>query len=210
MQYSIPDQVTVILDKFAQANFQIYIVGGAVRDLLMSREVTDWDFTTDAKPAEILQLFPDAFYTNKFGTVGLPSNLGIMEITTMRKEGIYKDHRHPIEVSWTNQLKEDLSRRDFTINAMALSQGGELTDLYQGQQDLENKLIRAVGDPNLRFFEDALRMIKAFRMVSQIEFDIEKNTFESIIKNGSLIGEIAWERIRDELFKLLSGMNPYI
>src|SRR3989338_354231 len=210
MQYSIPDQVTVILDKFAQANFQIYIVGGAVRDLLMSREVTDWDFTTDAKPAEILQLFPDAFYTNKFGTVGLPSNLGIMEITTMRKEGIYKDHRHTIEVSWTNQLKENFYRRDFTINAMALSQGGELTDLYQGQQDLENKLIRAVGDPNLRFFEDALRMIKAFRMVSQIEFDIEKNTFESIIKNGSLIGEIAWERIRDELFKLLSGMNPYI
>src|SRR3989344_8619129 len=169
MQYSIPDQVTVILDKFAQANFQIYIVGGAVRDLLMSREVTDWDFTTDAKPAEILQLFPDAFYTNKFGTVGLPSNLGIMEITTMRKEGIYKDHRHPIEVSWTNKIEEDLARRDFTINAMALSLNEEIIDPFKGTNDLDKKIIKAVGDHNTRFKEDALRLIRAIRFATQLE-----------------------------------------
>lgn len=209
MKFNIPDDVKAILNKFEAANFQIYIVGGAVRDLLMDREVADWDFTTDAKPAEILKLFPDAFYTNKFGTVGLPSDIGIVEVTTMRREGDYKDHRHPVEVSWTNNLEEDLARRDFTINAMALSPSGDLTDLYQGQEDLNSKLIKAVRDPDLRFLEDALRMIKAFRMVGQIEFEIEKETLESIKKNKQLITQIAWERIRDELFKLLAGSNPH-
>lgn len=210
MDAKLPNEVLQILNKFKKAGFQIYIVGGAVRDLLMKKSVKDFDFTTDAKPDEILKVVPDGFYDNKFGTVGLKTKLGIFEITTMRKEGVYKDHRHPIEVGWTENIEEDLTRRDFTINAMALSHKGELLDLYNGQQDIKNKLIRAVRDPDLRFQEDALRMLKAFRMVSELEFDIESKTFLAVSKHKRLIKEIAWERIREELFKLLSGTNPYI
>ncbi len=241
MKNKLPINVSQFMQKFIDANFQIYIVGGAVRDLLLGKNNFDWDFTTDATPDEILKLFPDGFYDNKFGTVGIPTVLGgaeersqastaasetsedapeiprrqdpkpkVFEVTTMRKEGIYKDHRHPIEVSWTDKLDEDLARRDFTVNAMALSVDGHLTDLYHGQQDLELKKIKAVGNPDQRFQEDALRMLKAFRMISQLEFEIEKNTFDSIFRNKFLISDIAWERIRDELFKLLSGANPYL
>ncbi|MDO8429018.1 MAG: CCA tRNA nucleotidyltransferase [Candidatus Daviesbacteria bacterium] len=210
MKYPLPDYVSIIMKKFSQADFQIYIVGGAVRDLLLGRSVTDWDFTTDAKPEEILKIFPEGFYDNKFGTVGIPFEDQIFEVTTMRKEGIYQDHRHPADVFWTDKIEEDLSRRDFTINAMALSLSGEVIDLFGGQEDLKNKLIRAVKDPTTRFQEDALRMIKVFRLVSQLEFEIEKETFESIKQNRQLISSISWERIRDELFKLLVGMNPYI
>src|SRR3989304_8437877 len=129
MQYKLPKEVKNIIDKFQKSGFQIYIVGGAVRDLLMDKKVTDWDFTTDAKPEEILKLFPEGFYDNKFGTVGISvkttskesePTFEVYEITTMRKEGIYKDYRHPVDISWTNKIEEDLSRRDFTINAMAL------------------------------------------------------------------------------------------
>lgn len=210
MNYPLPDYVSDIIKKFSQADFQIYIVGGAVRDLLLGRSVADWDFTTDAKPEEILKLFPNGFYDNKFGTVGIPVEGQVFEVTTMRKEGTYKDHRHPAEIIWTNKIEEDLSRRDFTINAMALSSSGEIIDLFEGQKDLKNRLIRAVSDPTTRFQEDALRMIKAFRLASQLEFEIEKETFESIRQNRQLISLISWERVRDELFKLLSGMNPYI
>src|SRR6185437_2766515 len=115
MEISLPKKVKEILNIFDQASFQIYIVGVAVRDLLMGKNVTDWDFTTDAKPDEILKLLPDGFYNNQFGTVGLHVDSQIYEITTMRKEGNYKDFRHPVEVSWTNKIEEDLSRRDFTI-----------------------------------------------------------------------------------------------
>src|SRR3989344_6964760 len=132
MHYTLPEDVKNIINKFQKSGFQIYIVGGAVRDLLMDKKVTDWDFTTDAKPEEILKLFPEGFYDNKFGTVGVSSDLGVLEITTMRKEGIYKDHRHPLQVSWTNKIEEDLARRDFTINAIALSSGGEMVDPFNG------------------------------------------------------------------------------
>ena len=120
MHYQLTKAVENILDKFNKSGFQIYIVGGAVRDLILGKNVTDWDFTTDAKPEEILKLIPEGFYDNKFGTVGVPINDQVFEVTTMRKEGIYKDFRHPIDVSWTNKIEEDLARRDFTINAIAL------------------------------------------------------------------------------------------
>lgn len=252
MNINLLKEVQKILDKFSKANFKIYIVGGAVRDLLMGKKVRDWDFTTDAKPEEILKLFPDGFYDNKFGTVGVPISGGrrppnaaisrraegerirglrpqdasvreqesedadqsvesqILEITTMRKEGDYTDHRHPVQVSWTNKLEEDLQRRDFTINAMALDQNLILIDPFKGKEDLENKLIKAVGNPEKRFKEDALRLIRAIRFASQLEFDIENDTFESIKKQAQLIKEIANERIRDELFKILSSVNPYV
>lgn len=209
MNYTLPNEVKNILDKFQDANFQIYIVGGAVRDLLMKKPVTDWDFTTDAKPEEILKIFPDGFYDNKFGTVGISSDLGVLEITTMRKEGVYKDFRHPVEVSWTNKIEEDLARRDFTVNALALSAKNEVIDPFQGQQDIKNKTIRAVGNPQKRFQEDALRLMRAVRIATQLEFGIEEKTFQAIKENAGLIKEIANERMRDELFKILSSDNPH-
>jgi len=212
MYYTLPKEVKNILDKFSKAGFQIYIVGGAVRDILMNRQVKDWDFTTDAKPEEILKLFPEGFYDNKFGTVGVPTknNSDVYEITTMRKEGKYEDFRHPSKVLWTNKIEEDLARRDFSINAMALSVDGIIVDPYQGQQDIKAKVIRAVGDPNSRFQEDALRLIRAIRIATELEFDIDKDTLKAIQKNAQLVKEVAFERIRDELFKLLSSANPYI
>ncbi|MDD5415618.1 MAG: CCA tRNA nucleotidyltransferase [Candidatus Daviesbacteria bacterium] len=232
MNYTLPTEVKNILNKLQQSNFQIYIVGGAVRDLLMgsaSRRISDWDFTTDAKPEEILKLFPDGFYDNKFGTVGIPSKDtkhlggGIFEITTMRKEGVYKDHRHPVEVSWTDQIEEDLARRDFTINAIALHCYPELdksclsttgsiniVDPFNGQDDIKNKIIRSVGEPDKRFKEDALRLMRAIRLASELEFEIDPKTHSAILENATLLKEIAFERIHDELFKILVSGSPYI
>src|SRR3989344_4964308 len=161
MNKKLPEEVRTIINKFLEAGYKIYIVGGAVRDLLMGKKISDWDFTTDAKPEEILKLFPNGFYDNKFGTVGISVQNQIFEITTMRKEGDYRDHRHPSDVSWTNKIEEDLGRRDFTINAMALDSNLNIVDPFNGKLDLEKKIIKAVGDPNKRFKEDALRMIRA-------------------------------------------------
>lgn len=232
MQLKLPEKAVTILNKTTAAGFGAYVVGGAVRDLLLGREVKDWDFTTDARPEEILKIFPEGFYNNKFGTVGVPADAvlrthqrtetpgsgsgqarmtrPVLEITTMRREGQYEDFRHPQQVLWTDKIEEDLARRDFTINAMALTVNGTLIDLYGGQNDIQARVIRAVGDPNLRFQEDALRILKAFRMVSELEFDIDRDTFAAIKKHQGLIRQISWERIRDELFKLLPGVNPYI
>src|SRR3989344_4235727 len=132
----------------------------------------------------------------------------ILIITTMRKEGNYQDHRHPIEVSWTNKIEEDLARRDFNINALALSSDGSVIDPHQGQEDLKNKITRAVGDPKKRFQEDALRLIRAVRITTQLEFKIDLNTLKAIKENANLIKEVANERIRNELFKLLSSNYP--
>lgn len=220
MDYKLPNEVKIILDKFIKAKFQIYIVGGAVRDLLTKKEVTDWDFTTDAKPEQILKLFPEGFYDNKFGTVGIPvksievssqnTPVEVYEITTMRKEGKYADFRHPGNVVWTKKIEEDLGRRDFTINAMTLAPDGKLVDPFIGQDDIKNKLIRAVGEANKRFQEDALRLIRAIRLAAELEFEIEEETFQAIQKNAHLIKEIANERIRDELFKILASDSPDI
>lgn len=235
MDYKIPKEVKEILNRVEKVGFQIFIVGGAVRDLLMGREVCDWDFTTDAKPEEILKIFPEGFYDNKFGTVGvsvhgslfmvhgkekksmnydLPAsgsertNNQIFEITTMRKEGKYQDFRHPGEVGWTDKIEEDLARRDFTINALALSANGEIIDPFHGQEDIKNKTVRAVGDPNKRFQEDALRLIRAIRIATQLGFEIEEKTLQAIKENAMLIEQISYERIRDELLKLLASVNP--
>lgn len=210
MDFKLPVEVKNILSKFKESNFEIYIVGGAVRDLLMGKIVYDWDFTTNATPEEILKLLPDAFYDNKFGTVGL-SVEGIdepFEITTFRTEFGYSDGRRPDNISWGKSLEEDLKRRDFTINAFAY-EGNKLIDLYDGQKDLDKKVLRAVGDPNERFNEDALRMMRAVRIAGELKFEIEKNTFEAIVQNAKLINKIAKERIKDELFKILKSNNPY-
>jgi len=219
MKISLPTFVTKILDQFLKVGHEIYIVGGAVRDLLTDKEVHDWDFTTNAIPKVILGLFPDGFYDNQFGTVGVVNpedekkkkpkeKIPVYEITTFRKEMGYSDARHPDKVTWGKTLEDDLIRRDFTINAMALcptSDGSfKLIDPHGGQKDLQDKLLKAVGNPEERFQEDALRMMRAVRIATQLGFNIEDKTFEAIKKNVDLLDKISAERVRDELLKLLS------
>jgi putative nucleotidyltransferase with HDIG domain len=220
--------VLKIINKVEEAGFEIYIVGGAVRDLLLGQIVDDWDFTTNATPKQILIIFPKAFYDNVFGTVGISDKSvpNPFEITTFRTEYGYSDSRRPDKVKWGKSLQEDLKRRDFTINAMALkiqnskakSQKGnskvkivetEIIDPFDGRVDLKNKIIRAVGNPKARFSEDALRMMRAIRIAAELGFVIEEKTFEAIKANASLINKIAKERIRDELFKILTSPHPY-
>lgn len=219
MKLKLPEFVKKIIDKFEKNGFEIYIVGGVVRDLLLKRSAVDWDFTTNATPKQILVLFPDGFYDNQFGTVGVVNpkekkkkvyygKPPIYEITTFRKEIGYTDRRRPDKVVWGKTIEEDLVRRDFTINAMALKRVGKqsfkLTDPHGGQKDAKAKLIRAVGNPNKRFQEDALRMMRAVRIATQLGFNIEEKTFIAIKKNVNLIDHISAERIRDELLKFLS------
>lgn len=228
MEVKIPQKVGVIIDSFTNAGFEIYIVGGAVRDILTGKIVYDWDFTTNATPEQMLELFPDAFYDNKFGTVGIPPEKEgerPFEITTFRSEYGYSDARHPDKVNWGKTLEEDLKRRDFTINAMALkirnetaskdrqtgtlSRDAELIDPFDGQKDLKEKVIRAVGDPNQRFSEDALRMLRAVRIAAELGFSIEENTLKAIQENVKLINKISRERVRDELFKIIASPFAY-
>lgn len=205
---TLPKEVQTFMHTLEKGNYKIYVVGGPVRDLLLGKSVTNWDFATDATPQQILQLFPQGFYNNTFGTVGISKREGMLfEITTFRKEGEYKDLRHPQKVGWAKTIEEDLARRDFTINAMAYD-GKKIVDLYRGQEDLKKKLIRAVGDPEKRFSEDALRLMRAIRLASELGFLIEDDTRVSIQKKGQLITKISWERIRDELFKILASQNP--
>lgn len=217
----IPAHISGVNKKFREAGYKIYLVGGCVRDLLSGRAIKDWDFTTSATPEEILKLFPDGFYDNKFGTVGIPlekpeenEHKGVVEVTTFRTETVYKDRRHPEQVKWGKTVEEDLSRRDFTINAMAMElriENGELRiiDPYNGQEDIKNKLIRAVGDPNLRFKEDALRLMRAIRFATQLAFHIDEATLRAIIEDAPLLAEISQERIRDEFMKILASEYPY-
>jgi len=215
MKLQINEFISVILDKFDKDGYEIYIVGGAVRDVLMNKDVDDWDFTTNATPEEILKIFPEGYYGNEFGTVGIsdPSSPNPYEITTFRTEHGYSDFRRPDKVTWGKTLKEDLQRRDFTINAMALrrlkASEFEIIDSYDGQKDLTAQLIRAVGDANERFSEDALRMMRAIRIAAELNFKIEKGTFEAIVKNAPLINKIAKERVKEELFKIFASPNPY-
>lgn len=211
----LPQQAQMIIDTLKKAGFEAYAVGGSVRDLLMGKETKGWDFTTSAKPEEILKLFPDSFYDNQFGTVGVkitskenPQILeDIYEITTYRSEKGYKDHRHPDTITWGKTLKEDLSRRDFTINAIAFD-GKNIVDPYGGQKDIEKKFVRAVGDPQERFTEDALRMMRAVRIASELGFFIDEKTILAIQNNVLLIHKISTERVRDELFRLLASTYP--
>ncbi|MBI4226089.1 CCA tRNA nucleotidyltransferase [Candidatus Roizmanbacteria bacterium] len=218
--FALPQNVVNFIQAFKKEDFQIYLVGGAVRDILLTKdqeEVGDnWDFATNAKPEEILKLFPKGIYSNKYGTVIIPVETGhapspdkqtLFEITPFRKEWEYKDLRHPEKIEWARTIEEDLARRDFTINALAYD-GEKIIDPFGGQKHLEQKLIVAVGDPDKRFSEDALRLIRAIRFASELGFLVEDKTRESIQKNAFLITKISWERIRDELFKILASPNP--
>lgn len=209
MDLAVPLNVREILDKFSQAGYEIYIVGGVVRDALLGKSLTDWDFTTNATPEEILKLFPEGFYDNKFGTVGIKNEEDRpFEITTFRTEYGYSDARHPDEVHWGKTVEEDLARRDFTINAIALDINLAVIDPFVGQRDLKNKLIRAVGNAQERFNEDALRMMRAVRLAAQLGFTIEQTTLLAIQANAAKIVQISAERIKDELLKIMASNYP--
>jgi poly(A) polymerase/tRNA nucleotidyltransferase (CCA-adding enzyme) len=191
-----------------KAGFEAYIVGGCVRDFLLGQEPKDWDVTTNAKPEEIQKVFPNSFYENNFLTVTARTGsknerLAEIEITTYRFEAKYSDKRHPDEVKYAKTLGEDLGRRDFTINAMAMDEKKKVVDLFDGQKDLKNKIIRTVGKPEERFNEDALRMLRAVRFAATLGFEIEKNTAEAIKKNSVWLEAISKERIRDEFVKII-------
>ncbi|MBI5045092.1 MAG: HD domain-containing protein [Candidatus Levybacteria bacterium] len=217
----IPKNILDAAKVFEKENFSLYLVGGCVRNILLGKEVKDWDFTTNAKPEEILKLFPDCYYDNTFGTVGVPlKNNGetetVLEITTFRTEEGYSDGRHPDKISWGKTIDEDLSRRDFTINAIAipinkkLIKGAtEIIDPFNGQDDLDKKIVRSVGDPNERFKEDALRLMRAIRFAAQLNFEIEKETLLAISNDSQLLDGIANERIHLELIKILASEYPY-
>jgi len=195
-------EIKKILNKLQNAGFEAYLVGGCVRDLLMGKEPKDWDICTNAQPEEIQKIFPKSFYSNKFGTVTvLPTKT---EITTFRKEAKYTDKRHPDKIEFTDSLEQDLKRRDFTINAIAF----DGKKIINQTKDLEKKLIRTVGNPEDRFSEDALRLIRAVRFAVQLDFQIEHTTKKAIKKYCNLLRFIAKERIRDELIKILESDKP--
>lgn len=213
----IPSEVKKIFEKFTNSGFEIYLVGAGVRALLSDKIPVDCDFTTNALPEETSALFEKSFYDNVFGTVGISTETKrgkeVYEITTYRQEWGYSDKRRPDKVAWGQSLEKDLERRDFTMNAMVIGpklikrkwdqKALELIDLFGGQKDFESKLVRAVGEPKKRFGEDALRMMRAIRFAVTLDFEIEKKTGEAIKQNASLLKEIAQERIKDELVKII-------
>ena len=206
MQYQSPNW---IIQELNNAGFEAYFVGGCVRDLLLRRPCHDWDVTTSARPEETLVVFPEASPTGiEHGTVTIPYHDMLVEVTTFRSEGEYSDGRHPDQVQFVTDLYEDLVRRDFTINAMAMNQDSVITDLFCGRQDLQKKIIRCIGDPVKRFQEDALRMMRAVRFSAQLEFDVEENTLSAIKECAMFCEALSIERIRDELEKVLLSSHP--
>ncbi|MDP2647947.1 MAG: HD domain-containing protein [Candidatus Yanofskybacteria bacterium] len=211
---TIPKEVQTILEKLQSSGFQAYAVGGCVRDLLLGKKPHDWDITTNAVPAQIQEIFPESFYENNFGTVTVRTEsddpaLQHIQITPYRKEAKYTDKRHPEEITFASKLEEDLSRRDFTINAVALDKDGSVTDPHGGQADLKNKIIRTVGNPDERFNEDALRLLRAVRFAAVLNFNIEPETFEAVKNNRHWLEAISKERIRDEFLKIIESENAY-
>lgn len=205
----LPKQVQFVMQKLKKNGFQSYIVGGCVRDTLRKIKPNDWDIATNAKPEETINIFPNNFYNNNFGTVTVlskPEEKGI-EITPFRTEEKYTDKRHPDKIKWAKTIEQDLSRRDFTVNAMAMDWKLKIIDPFNGQKDLKNKIIRAVGEPEKRFSEDALRLMRAVRFATtlnnSIGWRIEEKTKKAIQKKAKLLNFISKERIRDELMKII-------
>ena len=211
----IPKKVSHIINTLENEGFKAYLVGGCVRDLLMDREPKDWDITTDAKPDQIIKLFKKTVYENAFGTVAV-INEGVscetlrqIEVTPYRIEAKYSDFRHPDKVKFSDNLEDDLKRRDFTINAMAY-RNGQVTDIFGGLKDIKDKILKAVGNPDDRFKEDSLRMLRAVRIALQLGFSVSYESSESILRNSNLIKKISSERIRDELSKIIMSPNPSV
>ena len=204
----MPKNVDTAINLLQSAGFEAYAVGGCVRDSLLGKTPNDWDITTSAKPEDMKSVFADFHCIDtgiKHGTVTVVIDGEPLEITTFRLDGEYEDNRHPKSVTFTSDLGADLGRRDFTVNAMAYSKMTGTVDLFGGQNDLKNKIIRCVGDPDRRFNEDALRILRALRFASALDFEIEEKTAQSLLKNCALLGNISEERIAKELLKLVCG-----
>ena len=214
MQYRAAREVTDLSKKLRDAGHESYLVGGCVRDLIIGLEPKDWDITTNATPEQIQVIFPDSFYENEYGTVGVKTGsedarLAIIEVTPYRTESGYSDKRRPDKVEFGTSLEEDLARRDFTINAIALDESkGHLVDPYDGQKDIKDKLVRAVGKAQERFSEDALRMLRAVRLVAELGFGIDGDTATAISENSKHLSHVSRERVRDELVRILSSSRP--
>ena len=204
----MPKNVDIAINLLQSAGFEAYAVGGCVRDSLLGKTPNDWDITTSAKPENMKSVFADFHCIDtgiKHGTVTVVIDGEPLEITTFRLDGEYEDNRHPKSVTFTSNLGADLGRRDFTVNAMAYSKKTGTVDLFGGQNDLKNGIIRCVGDPDRRFNEDALRILRALRFASALDFEIEEKTAQSLLKNRALLGNISEERIAKELLKLVCG-----
>lgn len=209
MRIQLPDKVDRIIKTLMAAGYEAYAVGGCVRDSVMERSPNDWDITTSAKPAEVKRLFSRTIDTGiKHGTVTIMLDREGFEVTTYRIDGIYEDGRHPREVTFTASLEEDLKRRDFTINAMAYNEETGLVDIFGGMQDIEQGVIRCVGDAEERFTEDALRMLRAVRFSAQLGYRIEEATKSAIRKLAPNLQQISAERIQVELVKLVISPHP--
>ena len=204
LDIKLSDDVKFIIKTLMEKGHEAYIVGGCVRDSILKRKINDWDMTTSAEPEKVVELFDKVILTGiKHGTVTVVLNNNHYEITTFRNDGEYDDNRHPIKVEYVKTLREDLARRDFTINAMAYNEECGLQDYFGGISDLNNKIIRTVGNPVLRFNEDALRMLRAVRFSAQLGFEIDNSTFKAIKEVSHNIESISKERIRDELNKII-------
>lgn len=209
MKINLPEKVNRIIHTLQSNGYEAYAVGGCVRDSILNRVPDDWDITTSATPLETKALFPKTFDTGiEHGTITVLIDKDPFEVTTYRLDGKYEDSRHPSEVTFTRSLKEDLLRRDFTINAMAYNEEEGLVDIFGGMQDLDNKLIRCVGNARARFGEDALRILRAVRFAAQLGFDIDKETQEAITELSPTLANISAERIQVELIKMLTSSNP--
>jgi tRNA nucleotidyltransferase (CCA-adding enzyme) len=213
---AIPLAIQQISSKLETAGYEAYLVGGCVRDLLLGRTPKDWDFTTNALPDQIQALFPESFCNNDYGTVGIKTgeetpyeDLGVIEVTPFRSEGAYTDSRRPDKVAFGVDLATDLARRDFTVNAIAYRLNDQkIVDLYDGMTDLRDKRLRAVGQPDERFQEDALRMMRAVRLATELAFVIESETMAGISRNHDRLALIAKERIAVELIRLIMANSP--
>ena len=218
----IPAEVVNVVKTLKNKGFEAYLIGGCVRDILLKRKPKDWDVTTNATPEEIISLFKDTFYENNYGTVGVvdetvkDETLKVIEVTPYRLEAEYSDNRRPDQVTFSQKLEDDLQRRDFTVNAIALELGkgtkgkyeGKYLDYYGGMDDLEAKIIRTVGEAHDRFTEDELRILRAVRIATEIGFKIDKKTEKTLQTNAPLLKNIAKERIRDEFEKIIMSDNP--
>lgn len=214
MTLRVPGEVRTVAEGLRAGGYDAYLVGGCVRDLLLDRTPKDWDLTTNAKPEDIQRLFPESFYENDFGTVGIKTGsederLAIVEVTPYRTESGYSDKRRPDSVSFGDNLEEDLARRDFTVNAIAYDESkGQLVDPYKGQKDIELKVLRTVGVAADRFEEDALRLMRAVRLVAELGFALDADTAAAIVEKGPNLKHVSRERIRDEFVRILLSDQP--
>ena len=204
----IPQSVDSIIKTIESGGFEAFIVGGCVRDMLIGITPSDYDITTNALPTQIKSIFKKTVDTGiKHGTVTVMIDKNPLEITTMRRDGKYTDNRHPDSVEFTSAITEDLSRRDFTVNAIAYSEKSGICDPFGGYDDIKNQVIRCVGNADARFGEDALRIFRAVRFSSVLGFGIEEKTAQSVLKNREKLKNVSAERIRSELLKTLCGKD---